>query len=118
MRWFWVVQDGDGEGEATQVRLATSSTTRDVERFVTSQASVLGKIEEEEEWQARKVHDGTDHKSSAIPWVRSCGFDRHLKGLDKKEIRRSRRKPEEQEPDSELVRRVASMAVKVLEDAW
>jgi hypothetical protein len=108
--WFDIFESGKGK--------EASALTGDIDAFVCSQASVLSQIEEEEQTQAAKVQAFHDHKSSVIPWVRSCGFDGHLHGLDRKEIRRSWRRPDHDEIQGDSVQRIADVAVQLLEEMW
>jgi hypothetical protein len=117
VRWFRVLEPEKHNINADSSHHAPFAR-EDIDRFVHSQAGVFNTIEREEKLQAGRVQDGGDHKSEVIPWIRSCGFDRHLKNLDKKEIRRSGRKPEMHEPDAELLQKVANMAVRLLDETW
>lgn len=116
VRWFRVT-----EPEAHNAEDDTSSTplvANSINDFVSSQLNTLSQIDEQEKIQASTVQDSSDHKSSVIPWVRSCGFDRHLRGLDKKKIRRSWRKVEDDEPDTILVQRLVVTVKEILEETW
>ena len=90
----------------------------DVDAFVSSQVSILSQIDNAERAEVERVRGFDDHKSSVIPWVRSCGFDQHLKGLDTKEVRRSYRKPDQHETDRELVQKVAAVSKQLLDETW
>lgn len=113
VRYFRVVQDFSDNSAAEGPPKPSH-----VQDFVSSQTDILRQIEAAEEFQVRTVQDGSDHKSSVIPWVRCCGFDRHLKGLDKKEMRRSWRKVEDDEPDAALIRKVLQVTQEVLDETW
>jgi hypothetical protein len=115
IRWFRV--EGD-QGVPPRRKTGFDAQSHDVEAFVSSQISLLRQIDSAERAEVERVRAFDDHKSSVIPWVRSCGFDRHLKGLDTKEVRRSYRRLDQREPDQALVQKVAAVSEQLLDETW
>lgn len=118
IRYFRVADDAAVEVEGGPEAAGHPPAEEDIHLFLSSQASVVSQIEAEEQAQAAKVRALDDHQFSVIPWVRSCGFDRHLQGFDQREIRRSSRRPDADEIEGEQVQRIADTAVQLLEETW
>jgi hypothetical protein len=88
------------------------------DRFVSTQSDILNQIATAEKREAEQVQAFDHHKSSVIPWVRSCGFDQVLKGFETKETRQCWCPVGDEELDGDLVQRVVRVAGQMLEETW
>lgn len=89
--------------------------------FPAAPTRLLQEIDLAEQKQSNQVQAFDEHKSGVIPWVHSCGFDRHYRGFDQKAIRQSYQPSSDNVGEDEeafLVGQVASRAKVLLEEAW
>lgn len=103
------------------VPLNTHGDHFDGRAFSAIQTQLLQDIDLAEQAQFNRVPAFDEHKSSIIPWVRSCGFDRHYQGFDQKAIRQSYQQPSSSPDEDEeaiLIGHVASRAKALLEETW
>lgn len=118
VQYFRVVQD-DCEAENGQDPspwIQTISHCQD--GFLSSQIKVLAEIEQAETAEAQRIRSFEGHKARVIPWVKSCGFDTLLDGLDTKEIQRSWQPPTNDDDDGVLLTKTLQVTQSLLEETW